>query len=194
MQKKTLLAALALSPGSKAITEADEHQRLVVQEHWNDTEVWYNVSLIDVREGDVTHRTTVGGPDALQSWVYNCALDADIDPDGDIGDEKRWQCLEEMWQPFFAGSTDTEQLKEKIERYTDALIRTRKCPSDVAWKALSAMSGELRKKGISYIEKLFPQPPEDMQDPSLYTIHIMLRNEPWQIFNLATRQWQQWNI
>jgi hypothetical protein len=59
--QKTLLAALALSPGSKAITEVDEHQRLVVQEHWNDTEVWYNVSLIDMKEGDVTHRTTVGG-------------------------------------------------------------------------------------------------------------------------------------
>jgi len=93
--QKTLLAALALSPGSKAITEIDDHQRLVVQEHWNDTEIWYSAHIVDLKECDVTHRTTVGGPDALQIWVYNCALDAGIDPDGDIGIEKRWQCLEE---------------------------------------------------------------------------------------------------
>ena len=101
--KKTLLAALALSPGSKAITEIDERQGLVVQEHWANEEIRYIASLIDIKEGDVTHRTTVGGPDALQDFVFNCALDADIDPDGDIGGtEKRWLCLEEatMCQPL----------------------------------------------------------------------------------------------
>jgi hypothetical protein len=97
--QKTLLAALALSPGNKAITEIDERTVLVVQTVWECAEIWYVANLIDLREGDVTHRTTVGGPDALQNWVFNCALDADIDPDGDIGGtEKRWQTIEESMQ------------------------------------------------------------------------------------------------
>lgn len=113
--KKTLLAALALSPGNKAITDIDEHQRLVVESHWEGAEIWYIANLIDIKEGDVTHRTTVGGPDALQNWVYNSALDAGIDPDGDIGGtEKRWLSLEESMR---------EQGKAGIAGVSGGLLR-----------------------------------------------------------------------
>ena len=86
--KKTLLAALVLSPSSKAVTVVDEKQWLVVErcgEGWN-------VFLVDIQVGDVTHcREEVPGIDALQSWVYNCVFDADIDIN-----EKRWEPLETM--------------------------------------------------------------------------------------------------
>lgn len=85
---KTLLAALVLSPSSKAVTVIDERRRLVVVDRIEH----FSVFLVDVQEGDVTHcREEVPGIDALQSWVYNCVLDADIDVN-----EKRWETLEAM--------------------------------------------------------------------------------------------------
>lgn len=87
MQKKTLLAALALSPGSKAITDVDEHQRLVVQEYPEH----FSVFLVDLKEGDVTHcNDHIPGLSTLQSWVDNCVFSADINIL-----EKRWQRLED---------------------------------------------------------------------------------------------------
>lgn len=86
--KKTLLAALVLSPSSKAVTVVDENQWLVVVDRIEH----FSVFLVDIQEGDVTHcREEVSGIDALQSWVYNCVFDADIDIN-----EKRWESLEAM--------------------------------------------------------------------------------------------------
>lgn len=85
---KTLLAALVLSPCSKAVTVVDEKQWLVVQ----DLGARLSVFLVDLRKGDVTHcREEVAGIEALQSWVYNCVFDIDVDVM-----EKRWETLEAM--------------------------------------------------------------------------------------------------
>ncbi len=84
--KKMLLAALALSPGSKAITEIDEHQRLIVADHLETCSAF----LVDLKAGDVTHcNERIAGFHELQDWVENRAyLNIDIF-------EKRWLCLEE---------------------------------------------------------------------------------------------------
>lgn len=85
---KTLLAALVLSPCSKAVTVIDEKQWIVVQ----DLGARLSVFLVDLRKGDVTHcREEISGVEALQSWVYNCVFDADVDVN-----EKRWETLEAM--------------------------------------------------------------------------------------------------
>lgn len=85
---KTLLAALVLSPCSKAVTVVDEKQWIVVQ----DLGARLSVFLVDIQEGDVTHcREEISGVEALQSWVYNCVFDADVDVN-----EKRWETLEAM--------------------------------------------------------------------------------------------------
>lgn len=87
-----IIGALAISPANKAITRVDEHQWLVVDWHWTDTEVWYSAYLIDIREGDVTHcRAKIGGPDALQEWVDACVFGASIDVD-----ERRWNPIENI--------------------------------------------------------------------------------------------------
>lgn len=85
---KTLLAAIVLSPSSKAVTAVDERQWLVVQ----DLGEYWGVFLVDLREGDVTHcNEKIPGINALQSWVDNCVFDAEVDVN-----EKRWESLEAM--------------------------------------------------------------------------------------------------
>lgn len=85
---KTLIAALVLSPSSKAVTVVDEKQWLVVVDHYK----CIGVFLVDLQEGDVTHcHEQIAGIDALQSWVNHCVFDAEIDIN-----EKRWETLETM--------------------------------------------------------------------------------------------------
>jgi len=54
-----------------------------VQEHWANEEIRYIASLIDIKEGDVTHRTTVGDRCSARLCLQ-LPLDADIDPDGTL--------------------------------------------------------------------------------------------------------------
>jgi hypothetical protein len=85
--QKTLLAALALSPGNKAITDIDEKTVLVVE----DRDEYFRVFHIDIKKGDVVHcNDNIAGLNTLQEWVENRAYIANID----ILD-KRWLSLEE---------------------------------------------------------------------------------------------------
>ena len=88
--QKTLLAALAISPGNKAITEIDERTVLVVE----DRDTHFRVFLVDLKEGDVTHcNDNIAGLIALESWVDNCVLESEVNTL-----DKRWLSLEKSMQ------------------------------------------------------------------------------------------------
>lgn len=95
MQKptqKSLLAALAISAGNKAITKIDDNQCLIVERRWAGDDDYYIAHLVDLKEGKVIDcRDKLVGPDALQDWADNCVFDVTID----ILD-KRWSSMEEV--------------------------------------------------------------------------------------------------
>jgi len=94
MQKKTLLAALTLSPSSKAITEINEKLWLVVERHWRRVETFYNATIVNMTEGDTVHTTgRRTGPADIQEWLDNVSWAFD-EMNVDVL-EKRWKCIEE---------------------------------------------------------------------------------------------------
>jgi len=110
--QKTLLAALALSPGNKAITEIDEHQRLVVHQWWHGDQLRYSVYILDIMEGKTSYAPGwVLTPIGLEDW-----LGRRIVPDFGVIDceEKRWLSLEESMR---------EQGKAGISGMSGGLVR-----------------------------------------------------------------------
>jgi|KBSMisStaDraftv2_1062788.scaffolds.fasta_scaffold7524478_1 hypothetical protein len=53
--QKTLMVALAISLGNKAVTVINEDLCLIVQMHWTPTQIYYSAWVINNKLWEVTH-------------------------------------------------------------------------------------------------------------------------------------------
>ena len=91
---KSLLAALALSPSNKAIMVISKKHRLIIEQHWTPTRLYYSIHLVDMAKRDIAYATgAIDSLSALQEWTrrINDSLETSID----IA-KKRWLSLEEV--------------------------------------------------------------------------------------------------
>jgi|SRR5580765_2821254 len=193
MDNMTFLASLALSPGRSIVTNIKTDQVIVVQTDRTIAAFRYLAWIIDFTKRDIIFSFEFNIVGDMQYWLNRINITIDVH-------DKIWQPLEQFVQPLFTDNAHIERLKGKIERYVDALMQAKK----VQWQstpetmplyaAITAMRNGLTGDSITYAEKQWPWPPDDVQDPDRHIIHIILKGQPWQIYNLATHQWQQWKI
>lgn len=92
---KMLIAALAISPSSKAATAINKSIYVIVGEHWTPEELCYSVHVVDTRNGTTPYASAMmlKGWGAMEKWISNITEWSGVNIDVY---ENRWEPLEKV--------------------------------------------------------------------------------------------------